>query len=82
MNPGQILTQIATILDARQPVSPGLYHLRIIEKQIVLDKDPPNANPVGEIAILTSFDVNSGPTNAMWRRIHDRLATFHKRGLI
>lgn len=82
MNPEQALTHIGKLLDDLRPATSGLYHLRIIDKQITIDKDPARTELDGELAVLTSLDINEGCSKLMWHRIHDRFAIFQKRGLI
>ena len=82
MNPEEALTEIAHILEMARPATPGQYVLRILDKTIKLCKDGTPSQIDGVLAVLTSRDINEGPTRPMWNRIHDRFAIFQKRGMI
>lgn len=82
MNPEQALTEIGKLIDDLRPATPGLYHVRIDKEQIHIVKDPARTALDGELAILTSLDINEGCSTLMWTRIRDRYALFNKRGLI
>lgn len=82
MNPETALNEIATIFQEATPVTPGRYHLRIVQKQLLLDKDPSLTEVEGTLAILLSKDINEGPTIDTWTQIKNRFAIFQKRGLI
>ena len=82
MNPAKKLQEVADLLDRVRPTDPGLYAIYIQDHKICFSRDTGHTDKLPTLARLNSIDVNQGLMPKQWQRIQDRIAIFHKRGIL
>lgn len=82
MNPAEYLEKVAALLDHRRPVSSGLYQLYAKGRQFHLVRFFEAPDEAHKIRVLSSIDINAGPTPQTWDAIQDRIAVLQKQGVL
>ncbi len=82
MNGEHPLTKVVILLNKMRPVTPGLWYLYAINKELGLHHGPDLPKYSHVIAALNSKEINEGPARWRWQSIEDKIRILRKKEIL